>query len=208
MTLFAIMRATAVLAIALSTSGCWFRKKKPPMVPVITPRQQPQSTPPPAQEPQPETPPQPAPQAPKSAPEPEQSPKIEKPSPAPQQKKRSPRASTPRSNPVPVPVPPPEPEPSAETVPPPAPMPQLGEILTPEKRQQYENEYADCLRRARAALAKASGRALSGTQTESVSRVQAFVRQAEELHGRDISTALQLARRADLLGQDLAKTLQ
>jgi hypothetical protein len=44
------------------------------------------------------------------------------------------------------------------------------------------------------------------TQRETVERIQTFIQQAEESKGRDLATALQLVRRADVLGQDLLKT--
>ena len=88
------------------------------------------------------------------------------------------------------------------------PPPQLGEILSAERRRQYEGEYAQSLSRARSALQQASGKPLSATQRETVERIQTFIQQAEESKGRDLATALQLVRRADVLGQDLLKDFQ
>jgi hypothetical protein len=62
--------------------------------------------------------------------------------------------------------------------------------------------------RARAAIARTSGRNLSAAQKETVDRIRTFIQQAEQSKGRDLSTALQLARRASLLGDDLIKGLQ
>ena len=90
----------------------------------------------------------------------------------------------------------------------PLPPPQLGEILSPEQRRQYEADYTQSLARARAALQQTSGKPLSGTQKETVGRIGTFIQQAEESKARDLATALQLARRADVLGQDLLKDLQ
>ena len=36
-------------------------------------------------------------------------------------------------------------------------------------------------------------------------RIKTFIQQAEESKGRDLTTALELVRRADVLGQDLLK---
>jgi type IV secretory pathway VirB10-like protein len=107
-----------------------------------------------------------------------------------------------------TPPPPPPPQPAAQPKPQPsAPPPQLGEILSPERRRQYEAEYAQSLSRARSALRQASGKSLSQTQRETVERIKTFIQQAEASKGKDIATALQLVRRADLLGQDLLKDL-
>lgn len=196
-------RWMALLAMTISLSGCWF-KKKPAIVPVVTPRQQPQAptpAPPPPQ--QQETPPPPVVEPAKPTPQPEPQAPVQKPSPAPSTPKR--RRPAPQTPPQPQPQEAPTP-----TTPPAAavPIPQLGELLTPEKRKQYEEECDQRLRRARAVLTQTSGRTLTPSQTESAGRVRSFIRQAEELRGRDIATALQLARRADLLGQDLSQTLQ
>jgi hypothetical protein len=96
----------------------------------------------------------------------------------------------------------------AETAPAPEPVvPQLREILTPERRTQYENEFAQSVARAKAALAQVPRRKLDDPQRENVSRIETFLAQAEEAKKQDLGTALQLARRADLLGQDLLKSL-
>jgi hypothetical protein len=90
----------------------------------------------------------------------------------------------------------------------PSPPPQLGEILSDAQRRQYEADYAQSLSRARSALQQASGKSLTPTQRETVERIQTFIQQAEESKGKDLATALQLARRADVLGQDLLKDFQ
>jgi hypothetical protein len=88
------------------------------------------------------------------------------------------------------------------------PVPQLVEILTEEKRKQYEQEYSENLGRARNALAQAGGRNLTGEQMETAGRIRTFLQQAEEVHARDLTTALQLARRAGLLADDLIQALR
>lgn len=104
---------------------------------------------------------------------------------------------------MPAPAQPPQP---AEQAPPPStPAPRLGEILSDEQRRQYQADYAQSLARARAALGQASGKSLNQTQKETVERIQTFIQQAEEAKGKDLATALQLVRRADVLGQDLLK---
>ncbi|HYA17407.1 MAG TPA: hypothetical protein VEF06_08070 [Bryobacteraceae bacterium] len=101
------------------------------------------------------------------------------------------------------------PAPSAEPQPAPAPVavPQLGEILTAAQRRQMQTEMADHLSRARDILTKASKVRLSSAQAETRERVRIFIQQAEDTRDRDPETALQLAKRADVLAQDLAPAL-
>jgi hypothetical protein len=95
------------------------------------------------------------------------------------------------------------------TPPPPVPptTPQLGEILTDDRRRQYEIEFADSMNRAKDVVARANGRRLNLRQREAVQRIKTFLMQAEESKVKDLVTACSLAHRADLLGQDLLKTL-
>jgi hypothetical protein len=90
----------------------------------------------------------------------------------------------------------------------PPPPPALGEILTNARRREIENDLAQNVARARAALARASGRSLTASQRESVDRIRTFIQQAEQAKAHDLSTALQFGRRAALLGDDLLKSLQ
>jgi hypothetical protein len=41
-----------------------------------------------------------------------------------------------------------------------------------------------------------------------VARIQTFVQQAEATASQDLATAVQLARRAELLGQELSRSLR
>ena len=192
--------ATVLLTIGLSLalSGCWFGRKTTvvPPPPAAQPKQVPPVKPP--EQPRPEQKPLPTPP----------SPGIEEPAqitlPAPQKTPPRPPA---RKRPPP-PAPPQAPAP-AEQQPPVQPSPpQLGEILSDAQRRQYEADYAQSLSRARSALQQASGKSLTPTQRETVERIQTFIQQAEESKGKDLATALQLARRADVLGQDLLKDFQ
>ena len=100
-----------------------------------------------------------------------------------------------------------EPQPIV-TPPPPTPAtPPLSEILSDDRRRQYEADFAGCVGRARAAVSTANKRHLSIHNREAVQRILTFLQQAEDSKGRDLATAVQLARRADLLGQDLLKSL-
>jgi hypothetical protein len=41
-----------------------------------------------------------------------------------------------------------------------------------------------------------------------MARIQTFIQQAEGMAGQDLATAVQLARRAELLGQELSRSLR
>ena len=104
----------------------------------------------------------------------------------------------------------PKPRPKPAVVPPAvqtAPAPQLGEILTDARRRTVEADYKHSVDRANASLQKAVGRKLTATQGEAVQRIVTFLKQAESAKGQDVVEALQLARRAALLGDDLLKSL-
>ena len=185
--------ATVLLTIGLSLalSGCWFGRKATAIPP--SPAPQPKQAPPvqpPEQKPLPMPPP----------PEIQEPPQITLPAhqktpPSRPAAKKKKTPATPSQPPQPAEQPPVQP----------SPPPQLGEILTADQRRQFEAEYAQSLSRARSALQQASGKSLSRTQRETLERIKTFIQQAEESKGRDLATALQLARRADVLGQDLLK---
>jgi len=114
-------------------------------------------------------------------------------------------------SPVPVPPKPKKPTPTPSPVPavtPNAPPPQLGEILSPERRRQLEKEFDDSIGRAKAVLDKAAKVTLNAEQRNNASRIRTFIAQAITARGKDLTTALQLARRADLLGVDLSQSLR
>jgi hypothetical protein len=88
-------------------------------------------------------------------------------------------------------------------------VPRLSEFMTDEQRRQVENELNEHLNRARSVLNQASARGnLSQNQAETVSRIETFVQQADQARNRDLDTARELARRADILGQDLLLTFR
>jgi hypothetical protein len=195
------MRLAVVLltiGLSLGSSGCWFGKKAT-------------ATPPPAPQAKPAPPLQPPEQkAPEQKPLPMPPPPvINEPAqitlPAPQKTPPPRPPAKKRTSPTPAPPPPPAEQPPVQ---PPPPPPQLGAILSDAERRQYEADYAQSLSRARSVLQQASGKSLTPTQKETVERIKVFIQQAEESKGRDLATALQLARRADVLGRDLLKDFQ
>lgn len=187
-------------ALALGSSDCWRARKKlvlPPAPQVAIAKPLPQA--------KIEAPPEietPVPVVEIPLPEMPAEPEIENLPPKPVPRRRPQPAQTP-----PTVTTPPEVQPAAPIVPP-APAPRLGEILPDERRREYEAEFTGDVIRARAAVNRTSGRRLNATQRETVGRIREFLRQAEASRAKDLATALQFARRADLLGQDLVKSLQ
>jgi hypothetical protein len=185
---------TAPLAIALS--GCWFGKKPvvaamplPPqpisMNPVLPPAPQPGED----EEELPAIQPAPVPDATKLEPPPEPAPPAKRPP--------RPTKPSPASPEAPVPA----------VTQPPAKPPRLEEVLTEERRRQFETDFSRSVAQARAALNQTSGRSLSSVQRQTAERIRTFLQQAEQAKKGDLATAVQLARRAELLAQDLRKSL-
>jgi len=100
-------------------------------------------------------------------------------------------------------APTPAPAPAADS----APL-RLGAILSPERQRQYQADLQRSLTAARAATSQAGTAALTPTQKETMARIQTFIQQAEATAGQDLATAVQLARRAELLGQELSRSLR
>lgn len=130
---------------------------------------------------------------------PAETPQAPKPNPFPPTN-NPPRNSRVRPEPTaPVPVAP---------APPPTPAPSLGAILSTEDRRRLDSQYTADLGQADRILKTLNGRALNAEQKDSVSRAQAFMRQANQYHDRDLATAAELARRARVLTQDLVNSLR
>ncbi len=115
----------------------------------------------------------------------------------------------------PPPAPPPRRPPvvaTPKTVPPPAPSepvpsPRLGQIFTADQARDYNRSLDESLTRVRTVLAAAANRRLTADQDRLIIRIRTFVMQAEQAREQDLVTAVSLARRADLLAQDLAGRL-
>jgi len=201
-----------VIVLSIAMSGCWFGRHRPKQ-PSTPPPPTPVTTPRPATKPV-EPPPETLPAQPGGLPA--EAPAItsgetplETPPPKPPAKRtvRKPAKKTPPapaaavvplapSSPAPAPVP-------AVVTPP---VPQLGVLLTPEQRSQYEAEYSRDMASAMDGLVHVLESSLSPAQKESMTRIRSFMRQAEDVHGRDLATAAQLARRAAVLAQDLVQS--
>jgi hypothetical protein len=199
-------RATLLAVLALGLGGCFAARREfvlpPPMPIVAKPLPQPEMENPPEIETLEIQTPLPAVAIAEFNLDP--APEIETPAPKPVSRKKPP------STPAPVTPTPGQASPEVDPTPPPAAPAalQLSEILTDDRKRQIETEFSASVMRARAAVTWASGRTLTTQQNEAVQRIRTFLEQAEESKAKDLVTALQLARRADLLGQDLLKSRQ
>ena len=190
-----IYAAIALLALAPALTSCRiFRKQKREPAPPPPPFQtlpQPAQTPPPAPlEPPPQLPPT------GEVQEPIPLPDTKLPPPAPVKKRPSPAG--PR---VPATS---EPAPSAPSTP----APQLRPMLTQAQRQELERTLRERIGRAQGILTSVTGRNLNRGQRELEGQIRTFIRQAEEARDTDLLRANNLAERAEVLAQDLARRLR
>ncbi|MBZ5635391.1 MAG: hypothetical protein LAO55_19885 [Acidobacteriia bacterium] len=124
-----------------------------------------------------------------------------------------PRQTDPRLPVLPPPPPPrapvanapkPQPPPSEN---PPAQAPKLAQILTPEESRRNTQELEQYMERVKRALAMVAAKNLSAEQKDTAKLIQTFLAQAEQAREQDLVTAVNLARRADLLAKDLLERL-
>jgi hypothetical protein len=118
-----------------------------------------------------------------------------------------------------IPVVPPPPAPAKRPVvvapkapavtpqPEPTPAPRLGQIFTADQLRDYNRNLDDSLDRVKRALAAIERKNLNAEQAETANRIRTFQKQAEQAREQDLVTAVNLARRADLLAQDLLQRL-
>jgi hypothetical protein len=100
-----------------------------------------------------------------------------------------------------IPKPPPQPEN------PPVAAPKLAQILTPEESRRNTQELEQYVESVRRALAKLMGKNLNAEQKVTAQLIQTFLTQAEQAREQDLVTAVNLAKRADLLAKDLLERL-
>lgn len=110
-----------------------------------------------------------------------------------------PRAPRPVAN-----IPKPQPAPAEAT---PAPALRLSQILTPEESRRNTQELDKYTESVRSLLARVSGRNLTAEQRDTAKLIETFLAQAEQARDQDLVTAVNLARRADLLAKDLIDRL-
>lgn len=100
---------------------------------------------------------------------------------------------------APKPTPPPEALPT---------LPRITQILTAQQSRDYKREIDERLNHVTDALNKAAGkRNLTAEQRDYVERTTAFQKQAVQAREDDLVTAVDYARRADLLATELLKRL-
>jgi hypothetical protein len=86
-------------------------------------------------------------------------------------------------------------------------VPRLGQILTADQTREYNRVIDESLDRVRKNLARVDGKRMSPQQEEVVGRIRSFQKQAEQAREQDLVTAVNLARRADVLAKDLVERL-
>jgi hypothetical protein len=91
---------------------------------------------------------------------------------------------------------------------PPAAIPELEQILTPQRRQAYNEEIERDIAAAQKTVDALQGRRLSGDQTAYLLRVRAFIEQANQARTTDLIRARNLAERASVLAEDLRRSVQ
>ena len=162
----------------------------------------------------PKTPPAPAPRPFQNLPQRAETPPpvLEPPPPAPSSDEPQQPLSVPGTNPT---LPPPatrRPSPAGPRVPaaepPTAPAPQLRPMLTQAQRQELERAVNERIGRAQSVLASMAGRRLIGGQAEMVNQIRTFIKQAAEARDTDLLRANNLAERAEVLAQELAKRVR
>jgi hypothetical protein len=90
---------------------------------------------------------------------------------------------------------------------PPVASPKLAQILTPEESRRNTQELDQYTESVRRALTKVAGRNLTAEQRDTATLIQTFLSQAEQAREQDLVTAVNLAKRADLLAKDLLERL-
>jgi hypothetical protein len=180
-----------IVVLSLSSTSCWFRKPPRAFVPPPAPPKPAIATSPP------EVPTAPEIDANAAETLPPEFPAGTIPSapPPPPPPRRPATAAAPRNAPPPAPAP--------ET----PPLPKLGQIFTAAQLREYNQSLDQSLERVRRALTIAAGKNLNADQSEIVNRIRTFQRQAEQARDQDLVTAVNLARRADLLARDLLERL-
>src|SRR5262249_19594548 len=99
-----------------------------------------------------------------------------------------------------------KPPPVTVTEPTPA-TPRLGQIFTAEQSREYTKVLEDSAARAQRNLTVIERKRLTAEQGRRVETIRAFLKQAEQARDQDLLTAVNLARRADLLAKDLVESL-
>jgi hypothetical protein len=81
--------------------------------------------------------------------------------------------------------------------------PKLGPMFTPDQRRELLRELDDHMEHVRRAIEILSAKNLNQAQIDDRNKITTFQKQAEQYRDQDLVSAVNLARRADLLAQDL-----
>ncbi len=100
----------------------------------------------------------------------------------------------------------PKPQPAPNEAPSAPPL-RLSQILTPEEFRRNTQDLEKYTESVKSRLAKVVGKGLTPEQKDIAERVQTYLTQAEQAREQDLVTAVNLARRADLLAKDLVDRL-
>jgi hypothetical protein len=92
-------------------------------------------------------------------------------------------------------------------VPPPAP-PKITQVFEQSQLDELNHSYNEFLGQVKRDLAVLDHRRLVGDQPAQVSRIRTFEEQATQEHDRDLVTAVELARRAAQLAEDLVSRVR
>jgi hypothetical protein len=95
----------------------------------------------------------------------------------------------------------------SEPAPEPIAVPRLGQIYTAEQTREYSKTLEESLDRVRRTIAVIEKKSLTPEQSQALEGIRTFQKQAEQAREQDLLTAVNLARRADLLARDLAGRL-
>lgn len=187
--------AALCLSAALATSGCLFESKKKPrpfIPPAVTPA-------PVIQKPVPMV--DSAPELTILVPPVYQPPESGNPNLAP-----PPKPSPPPRRPIPATPTPAKPIPAPE--PPPA-GPRITQLFSPQELSDYTRSYDDSMGRVERAVNDLLKKPLSRTDRDTVDQIRSFATQAKQSHDQgDLLTAVNLAKRADVLASDLLSRLR
>jgi hypothetical protein len=184
----------AALALATLTPSCRLFRRSPKQVPFAPPAPaQPAPAKPPVTLP---APPEIPPQNPDLSQQAPQAPAGQLPPPPRRPRPPHARESADTAPPAPVPEPPP------------AAIPELEQILTPRQRQAYNEEIDRNVAVAQRTVEALQGRRLSREQTDYLTRVRAFIEQANQARATDLVRARNLSQRASVLAEDLLKSVQ
>jgi hypothetical protein len=81
-------------------------------------------------------------------------------------------------------------------------------MLTPAEREALERAIGERLGRAQSVVASLEGRRLASEDDAVLSQIRTFIGQAEEAKRTDLLRANNLAERAEVLANDLAKRVR